>query len=102
MQAINYFVAQKYVEAVTKLAAAPNQKVLLMPLDTSGLIGTLAGVAELTREVLSKAGDTLVNGWLLEPVYWNWWLLGVVLMIIEAIAPASSFYGWGVAALLVG
>ncbi|MDG4561582.1 MAG: SPFH/Band 7/PHB domain protein [Candidatus Competibacter sp.] len=55
VQAINYFVAQKYVEAVTKLAAAPNQKVLLMPLDTSGLIGTLAGVAELTREALSKA-----------------------------------------------
>ena len=55
VQAINYFVAQKYVEAVTKLAAAPNQKVLLMPLDTSGLIGTLAGVAELTREALGKA-----------------------------------------------
>ncbi len=56
VQAINYFVAQKYVEAVAKLAAAPNQKVLLMPLDTSGLIGTLAGVAELTREALGKAG----------------------------------------------
>ncbi|MDS4030651.1 MAG: SPFH domain-containing protein [Candidatus Contendobacter sp.] len=56
VQAINYFVAQKYVEAVTKLAAAPNQKVLLMPLDTSGLVGTLAGVAELAREALSKAG----------------------------------------------
>lgn len=55
VQAINYFVAQQYVEAVTKLAAAPNQKVLLMPLDTSGLIGTLAGVAELTREALGKA-----------------------------------------------
>ena len=55
VQAINYFVAQKYVEAVAKLAAAPNQKVLLMPLDTSGLIGTLAGVAELTREALGKA-----------------------------------------------
>lgn len=56
VQAINYFVAQKYVEAVTKLAAAPNQKVLLMPLDTSGLVGTLAGVAELAREALSKTG----------------------------------------------
>ncbi|QQS55818.1 MAG: SPFH/Band 7/PHB domain protein [Candidatus Competibacteraceae bacterium] len=54
VRAINYFVAQKYVEAVAKLAVAPNQKVLLMPLDTSGLIGTLAGVAELTREALGK------------------------------------------------
>ena len=56
VQAINYFVAQKYVEAVGKLAAAPNQKVLLMPLDTSGLVGTLAGVAELAQEALSKTG----------------------------------------------
>ena len=56
VQAVNYFVAQKYVEAVAKLAAAPNQKVLLMPLDTSGLIGTIAGVAELAQEALSKTG----------------------------------------------
>jgi len=54
VQAINYFVAQKYVEAITKLAAAPNQKVLLMPLDTSGLVGTLAGVAELAQQALSR------------------------------------------------
>lgn len=56
VQAINYFVAQKYVEAVAKLAAAPNQKVLLLPLDTSGLVGTLAGVAELAQEALGKPG----------------------------------------------
>ncbi len=56
VQAINYFVAQKYVEAIAKLATAPNQKVLLMPLDTSGLVGTLAGVAELAQEALSKTG----------------------------------------------
>ncbi len=56
IQAVNYFVAQKYVEAIARLASAPNQKVLLMPLDTSGLVGTLAGVAELAREALSKTG----------------------------------------------
>ena len=56
VQAVNYFVAQKYVEAVAKLATAPNQKVLLLPLDTSGLVGTLAGVAELAQEALSKTG----------------------------------------------
>jgi regulator of protease activity HflC (stomatin/prohibitin superfamily) len=57
VQAINYFVAQKYVEAITQLAAAPNQKVLLMPLETSGLVGTLAGVTELARQALSKTGS---------------------------------------------
>ncbi|MCC8998913.1 MAG: SPFH/Band 7/PHB domain protein [Candidatus Contendobacter sp.] len=56
VQAVNYFVALKYVEAITKLAAAPNQRVLLMPLDTSGLVGALAGIAELTQEAMSKTG----------------------------------------------
>jgi regulator of protease activity HflC (stomatin/prohibitin superfamily) len=56
VQAINYFIAQKYVDAIAKLAAAPNQRVLLMPLDISGLVGTLAGVAELAQDALSKTG----------------------------------------------
>jgi regulator of protease activity HflC (stomatin/prohibitin superfamily) len=56
IQAINYFIAQKYVDAIAKLAAAPNQRVLLMPLDVSGLVGTLAGVAELAQDALSKTG----------------------------------------------
>jgi len=47
--ALNYFVAQKYVEAIRQLAAAPNQKVLLMPLETTGLLGSIAGIAELAR-----------------------------------------------------
>lgn len=43
-----------------------------------------------------------MSGWLLEPIYWNWWLLGIVLMAIEAIAPGFFFLWMGVAALLVG
>jgi len=43
-----------------------------------------------------------VSGWLLEPVYWNWLLLSVVLMAIEALAPGFFFLWMGVAALLVG
>jgi len=43
-----------------------------------------------------------VNAWLLEPTYWNWMLLGVVLMAIEAISPGFFFLWMGVAALLVG
>ena len=43
-----------------------------------------------------------MSGWLLEPIYWNWWLLGVVLMALEAIAPGFFFLWMGVAALLVG
>ena len=43
-----------------------------------------------------------MNAWLLEPIYWNWWLLGVVLMVIEATAPGFFFLWLGIAALLVG
>ena len=48
-QAINYFVAQKYVEALGKLASANNQKVILMPLEASSLIGSIGGIAEVAR-----------------------------------------------------
>lgn len=43
-----------------------------------------------------------MSAWLLEPGYWNWWLLGVVLMAIEAVVPGFFFLWMGVAALLVG
>ena len=60
VQAINYFIAQKYVEAFKELATAPNQKFVLMPMEASGVIGSIAGIAELAREALSdqqrKAG----------------------------------------------
>ena len=48
-QAINYFVAQKYVEALGQLASANNSKVILMPLEASQLIGSLAGIQELIK-----------------------------------------------------
>lgn len=54
VQAINYFVAQKYVEAFKELATAPNQKFVLMPMETSGLIGSIAGIGELAKEALSN------------------------------------------------
>ena len=49
-QAVNYFVAEKYLAALESLATAPNQKVLMLPLDASATMGALAGVAEIARE----------------------------------------------------
>jgi regulator of protease activity HflC (stomatin/prohibitin superfamily) len=54
VQAINYFVAQKYIEAFKSLAEAPNQKFVMMPMESAGIIGSLAGIAELTRDSLGK------------------------------------------------
>ncbi len=50
VQAINYFVANNYVEALKALASAPSQKVLIIPADTASIIGTVAGIAEIARE----------------------------------------------------
>jgi regulator of protease activity HflC (stomatin/prohibitin superfamily) len=52
VQAINYFVAQKYMEALTKIGAADNQKVIFMPLESSGIIGALGGITELVKEAV--------------------------------------------------
>lgn len=54
IQAINYFVAQKYVDALKSIASAPNNKIVLMPLEASSVIGSLAGIAELTKKTFSK------------------------------------------------
>lgn len=51
-QAINYFIAQKYVEAVGKFATSPNAKTILFPVEATQLIGTLGGIGALTREAL--------------------------------------------------
>jgi regulator of protease activity HflC (stomatin/prohibitin superfamily) len=53
IQAINYFVAQRYIDALGRLAGTPNQKVILMPLESASMIGSLAGIAELARESFS-------------------------------------------------
>jgi regulator of protease activity HflC (stomatin/prohibitin superfamily) len=50
VQAINYFVANNYIKALESLAAAPNQKVIMMPLEASSVIGSIAGLAQLTGE----------------------------------------------------
>lgn len=50
IQAINYFVAQRYVDALGKIASADNQKVILMPLEASSVIGSVAGIAEIAKQ----------------------------------------------------
>ncbi|HZP14044.1 MAG TPA: SPFH domain-containing protein [Nevskiaceae bacterium] len=54
VQAINYFVAQKYVDALKEIGTASNQKLVLMPLEASGVIGAIGGIAELAKSALAK------------------------------------------------
>ncbi len=54
IQAINYFVAQKYVESLKNIATSDNSKLIFMPLESSSVIGALGGIAELTKEAMTK------------------------------------------------
>ena len=56
VQALNYFVAQKYVEAMLQIGQSPNSRLVLMPMETGGLVGTIAGIAELAKTAVPPAG----------------------------------------------
>ncbi|MFK5977964.1 MAG: SPFH domain-containing protein [Rhizobiaceae bacterium] len=55
-QAINYFIAQKYTDALQAIGTAKNQKILMMPLDATALMGTLGGIGEISKEIFGKGG----------------------------------------------
>src|SRR6478672_2164329 len=58
VQAINYFVANNYIEALGKLATSPNQKVLMLPVEAASVIGSIGGIAEIARETFGGAPVT--------------------------------------------
>ena len=54
VQALNYFVAQKYTEALAKIGSSANNKVVLMPLEASSLVGSLGGIGAIAKEVFGN------------------------------------------------
>jgi len=93
-QAINYFVAQKYTEALTNIASAPNQKVIMMPLEASSLIGSLGGIGSIAKDVF---GDFIQA---LGP--WTWVAVGLLILGIEIMMPSTLLLWPGLSALAVG
>lgn len=64
LQAINYFVSQKYIDALQSLAESPNQKIIFVPPEAAGSIGALGSAAEIVREAFgdSKPGGAAAHG----------------------------------------
>lgn len=54
VQAVNYFVASKYVETLGEVVKAPNQKVVMLPIEATSILGALGGIGELSKEAFSK------------------------------------------------
>lgn len=57
MQAINYFIAQKYTDALSQIGSADNSKVVMMPLEASNLMGAIGGISELLNTKKSDSGN---------------------------------------------
>jgi len=53
VHAVNYFIAQKYVEALQTIGSAPNQKIMFMPVESAGLLGAVAGIGEIAKEAMA-------------------------------------------------
>jgi regulator of protease activity HflC (stomatin/prohibitin superfamily) len=62
VQALNYFVAQKYTQALESLASSPNQKVLMLPVEATALIGSLTGIAEIAKATFGEAAVARSTG----------------------------------------
>jgi regulator of protease activity HflC (stomatin/prohibitin superfamily) len=58
VQAINYFIAQKYTEALKDIGSANNSKIIMLPLEASSLMGSIAGIAEISKEAFGKKGES--------------------------------------------
>ncbi len=57
VQAINYFVANKYVEALKEVATAPNQKLMMLPVEAASVIGSIAGIGEIAKETFGSSDN---------------------------------------------
>jgi regulator of protease activity HflC (stomatin/prohibitin superfamily) len=54
IQAVNYFVAMKYVDSIKELGASPSTKLVMMPLEATNIVGSIAGISELTKQILKS------------------------------------------------
>lgn len=61
-RAINYFVAQKYVEALGDIASAKNQKVIMLPMEATSILGTLGGIGELSKDMFGGGNGGVQGG----------------------------------------
>jgi len=98
VNAINYFVATKYVDALKDIASSPNQKLVLMPLEAAGVIGAIGGIAELAKDEIFAPGAfflwmgaaAAVVGallWIIPGMAWE-----AQLLIFAALSIASIIY----------
>ena len=58
VQANNYFIAQKYVDTLKDITSVRNQKGIMLPMEVTGILGSVAGIAEIAKEAFKSKDDT--------------------------------------------
>jgi regulator of protease activity HflC (stomatin/prohibitin superfamily) len=58
--ALNYFIADRYIKAFGEIARSPNQKVIMLPIEASGMLGSLAGIGEIAKATFGAEGAAAV------------------------------------------
>lgn len=101
IQAINYFVAQKYTDALQQIGAASNSKVVLMPLDASSLMGSIAGIGELLKEGAGAQKKIMIALILAHPHIF-WLSLGGLLLAAEMLGGNGYLLWSGIAGVVTG
>lgn len=100
IQAVNYFVAQKYTEALQHIGSSNNSKVVMMPLDASSLMGSIAGIAELVKDSASER--KIMIAMILVHPHIFWLSLGGLLLAAEMLGGNGYLLWSGVAAVITG
>jgi regulator of protease activity HflC (stomatin/prohibitin superfamily) len=53
--ALNYFIADKYIKAFGQLADSPNQKIIMLPIEATSILGSLAGIGEIAKATFGES-----------------------------------------------
>ncbi len=101
IQAVNYFVAQKYTEALQQIGSSSNSKVVMMPLEASSLMGSIAGIAELVKDSANKTDSAMMELMVVHPHIF-WLSLGGLLLAAEMLGGNGYLLWSGVAAVITG
>ncbi len=102
IQAVNYFVAQKYTEALQQIGSSSNSKVVMMPLEASSLMGSIAGIAELVKAAQRQQTDSAMMELMVVHPHIFWLSLGGLLLAAEMLGGNGYLLWSGVAAVITG
>ncbi len=101
IQAVNYFVAQKYTEALQQIGSSSNSKVVMMPLEASSLMGVDCRDCRAGERQRQQTDSAMMELMVVHPHIF-WLSLGGLLLAAEMLGGNGYLLWSGVAAVITG